>query len=173
MSRRGWLLFALMCVIWGVPYLLIRVAVREFSPGTLVFARTAPAVLLLLPWALYRSALRDLLPYWRTLLIYTAIEVAVPWLLLGDAEQRLASSLTGLLVAAVPLIGATIGYLLREQDQLDFRRLTGLFIGLGGVAALVGVDVTGANIGAIGEVGVVALCYATGPLIIARRLAHL
>jgi drug/metabolite transporter (DMT)-like permease len=166
-------LFALMCVIWGVPYLLIRVAVREFEPATLVFARCMPAVVLLLPWALLRGRLRELLPYWRTLLVYTAIEVALPWLLLGTAEQRLASSLTGLLVAAVPLIGATIGYLLGEEDRLDRRRLVGLLIGLGGVAALVGVDVTGANIGAIGEVLVVAVCYATGPLIIARRLSHL
>src|SRR3954453_13717656 len=99
MSRRGGLLFAAMCVIWGIPYLLIRVAVRDFSPGTMVFARTAPAVLLLLPWALHRGAFRGLVRHWRPLLVYTAVEVAIPWLLLGTAEQRLASSLTGLLVA--------------------------------------------------------------------------
>jgi drug/metabolite transporter (DMT)-like permease len=162
-----------MCLIWGVPYLLIRVAVRDFSPGTLVFARCAPAVLLLLPWAIYRGALRGLLPYWRPLVLYTAIEVALPWLLLGDAEQRLPSSLTGLLVAAVPLIGALLGWVLREADRLDLRRLTGLFIGFGGVVTLVGVDVGGADLGAVGEVALVAVCYATGPLIIVRRLSHL
>ncbi|MBV8598348.1 MAG: EamA family transporter, partial [Actinobacteria bacterium] len=47
MSRRGLLLFAAMCVVWGIPYLLIRVAVRELSPAMLVFARTAVAALLL------------------------------------------------------------------------------------------------------------------------------
>jgi drug/metabolite transporter (DMT)-like permease len=113
------------------------------------------------------------LAYWRPLLLYTLAEVALPWLLLGEAEQRLPSSLTGLLVAAVPLIGAVISYALREEDRLDGRRLTGLLIGLAGVVALVGVDVTGANIGAAGAVFVVAICYAIGPLIIARRLAHL
>jgi drug/metabolite transporter (DMT)-like permease len=173
MSRRGWLLFALMCVIWGIPYLLIRVAVRDFSPGTLVFARTAPAVFLLLPWAIYRGALRGLLPYWRPLALYTAVEVALPWLLLAKAEQRLPSALTGLLVAAVPLIGALLGYLLREDDRLDVRRMFGLLIGFGGVVTLVGVDVAGANLGAVGEVALVAVCYATGPLIIVRRLSHL
>ena len=49
MTRRGWALFAAMSVIWGIPYLLIRVAVRELEPTTLVLARTAPAALLLLP----------------------------------------------------------------------------------------------------------------------------
>src|SRR3954469_8807647 len=112
MSRRGWLLFAAMCVIWGIPYLLIRVAVRDFSPGALVFARTAPAVLLLLPWAIHRHAFRGLLTQWRALVLYTAVGLALPWLLLGEAEQHLPSSLTGLLVAAVPLIGAGLGYAL-------------------------------------------------------------
>jgi drug/metabolite transporter (DMT)-like permease len=64
MSRRGWLLFAAMCVIWGIPYLLIRVAVRDFPPGTMVFARTLPAALLLLPWAIYRGAFRGLRAAW-------------------------------------------------------------------------------------------------------------
>ncbi|MDX6285723.1 MAG: hypothetical protein QOG53_1208 [Frankiales bacterium] len=172
MSRRGWLLFALMCVIWGVPYLLIRVAVRDFSPGTLVFARCTPAVLLLLPWAIYRGALRGLLPYWRPLALYTAIEVALPWLLLADAEQKLPSSLTGLMLGATPLAGAALSYLLREGDRLDVRRLLGLLLGFAGVVTLVGVDVSG-DLGAVGEVVVVAVCYATGPLIIVRRLAHL
>ncbi len=173
MSRRGWLLFAAMCVIWGIPYLLIRVAVRDFAPGTMVWARTTPAVLLLLPWALHQRAFRGLLRYWRPLLLYTAVEVAVPWLLLGKAEQRLPSSLTGLIVAAVPLIGAGLGYALREEERLDVRRLTGLLIGISGVVALVGVDVSGTNLAAAAAVFGVAVGYATGPLIITRRLAHL
>src|SRR5204862_4614655 len=162
-----------MCVIWGIPYLLIRVAVRDFSPGTLVCARTLPAALLLLPWAIHRRAFRGLRSAWLPLLIYTAVEVALPWLLLGAAEQSLPSSLTGLLVAAVPLIGALLSYFLHGQDRLDARRFGGLLVGLAGVIALVGVDVTGADIGAAAAVLVVAVCYATGPLIITRRLAHL
>ena len=83
-----------MCVIWGIPYLLIRVAVRDFSPGTLVFARTAPAVLVLLPWALYRRAFRGLLQHWQPVVFYTVVEVALPWLLLGEAEEPLPSQKT-------------------------------------------------------------------------------
>src|SRR3954462_9288219 len=106
MTRRGVLLFAAMCVIWGVPYLMIRVAVRELAPVTLVFLRTGIAALLLTPVAAARHELRPLLAHWRPLLAYTAVEVAIPWLLLAHAETRLSSSLTGLLIAAVPLVGA-------------------------------------------------------------------
>src|SRR4051812_9547239 len=104
MSRRGLALFGAMCVIWGIPYLLIRVAVRDLSPATLVLARTGIAALLLLPIAAARDELRPVLRHWAPLLAFAAVEIAIPWVLLGSAEQRISSSLTALLIAAVPLI---------------------------------------------------------------------
>jgi drug/metabolite transporter (DMT)-like permease len=172
-SRKGWLLFIALCVIWGIPYLLIRVAVRELPPPALVFLRTAPAALLLVPLALHRGELRPLLARWRWVGAYTAIELAIPWLLLAHAEQRISSSLAGLLVAAVPLIAAVLYRAAGAAEHFDARRLTGLLIGFAGVAALVGIDTSGTDPLAIGEVLVVALCYASGPLIISRRLAGL
>src|SRR5947208_10047804 len=108
MTRRSWALFAAMCLIWGIPYLLIRVAVRDVQPGTLVFARTAIGGLLLLPFALAKGGLVDVARRWRWLLLFTVIEIAVPWLLLSDAERVLSSSLSGLLVAVVPLVGVVV-----------------------------------------------------------------
>lgn len=165
-----------MSLIWGIPYLLIRIAVRDFSPGTLVFARTAVGAALLLPLAVRRGVLRPLLPRWRMLLIYTAVEIAVPWFLLSEAETRLSSSLSGLLVASVPLIGAVVLAFLpdgRHDERLSAVRVTGLLIGIGGVAALVGVDVTARDAWAVVEVIATAVGYAIGPIIIARRLADL
>ncbi len=89
----------------GIPYLLIRVAVRDLSPATLVFARTALAALLLLPIAAARGDVRAVVRRWLPLLAFTAVEIAAPWLLLASAEKRVSSSLTALLIAAVPLTG--------------------------------------------------------------------
>jgi drug/metabolite transporter (DMT)-like permease len=172
-SRRGWALFVVMGVIWGVPYLLIKVAVEEIAPSTLVFARTALASALLLPVALARGRLGAVLASWRPLVAFAVVEIMVPWLLLGVAEQRLASSLTGLLIASVPLVGAVLAVATRFDDALDGRRLAGLLLGLAGVAALVGFEVGGGDFGAVAAVAVVAVCYATGPLILSRWLAHL
>src|ERR1700760_3046994 len=112
MPRRSWLLFAAMCVIWGIPYLLIRVAVRDLSPGTLVFGRTAIGGLILLPIAIhgrgFRAAFGPVLRRWRPLVAFTIIEIAIPWWMLSDAETKLSSSLTGLLIAAVPLAGVVV-----------------------------------------------------------------
>jgi drug/metabolite transporter (DMT)-like permease len=173
LTRRGALLFAAMCVIWGIPYLMIRVAVRELAPVTMVFLRTGIAAALLLPLAARRRELRPLLARWRPLLAYTAVEVALPWLLLGRAETKLTSSLTGLLLAAVPLVGALIVTLSAERARLGGRRWLGLLVGIVGVGGIVGLDTGQINLVALGEVGVVAVCYAVGPLIVARRMSGL
>jgi len=170
MTRRGVLLFAAMCVIWGIPYLMIRVAVRELAPVTLVFLRTTIAALLLLPFAVVRGELRPLLRHWRPLLAYTAVEVTLPWFLLARAETKLSSSLTGLLIAAVPLVGAVLVAFTGTRERQGARRWLGLLIGLGGVTALVGLDIGQVHVVPLLEIGCVAVCYAVGPVIFARTL---
>ena len=160
-----------MCVIWGIPYLMIRVAVRELAPVTLVFLRTGLAALLLVPLAARRRELRPLVEHWRPLLAYTAIEVALPWFLLSRAETKLTSSLTGLLIAAVPLVGALIVSLSGERERLGGRRWLGLLVGLGGVAAIVGLDLGHVDAVALVEIALVAICYAVGPIILSRHLS--
>jgi len=169
LSRRGWLLFLAMGVIWGIPYLFIKVAVEHLTPASLVFLRTTVAALLLMPIAAWRGELRPLLPYWRPLLVYTAVELAIPWLFLARAEQRLSSSLTGLLLAAIPLVGALLGWF-TKIDRLDWRRTLGLAIGIAGVAALVGLDLGRDDTVAVLQMAIVAVGYAVGPWVLARYL---
>jgi drug/metabolite transporter (DMT)-like permease len=173
MSRRSWALFAAMCVIWGIPYLLIRVAVRDVPPGTLVFFRTVIGGVVLVPLAMRAGGFGPVLRRWRPLVAFAAIEIAIPWLLLGNAEQHLSSSLTGLLVAAVPLVGVVAGRLAGTGDHVDARRWAGLLLGLAGVGMLVGLDLGNLSALAVAEVGLVAVGYATAPIIMARQLSDL
>jgi drug/metabolite transporter (DMT)-like permease len=173
MSRKGWLLFLSMSLIWGIPYLLIKVAIRELSPPTLVFARTAPAALILLPFAWRGGQMRELLARWRWIVAFAVVELAIPWLLLTRAEQHLTSSTAGLLVASVPLIAGVVYRLSPHPDRLDQGRIVGLLVGFAGVAVLVGFDLGRSNHIALAEVGVVALGYALGPLIVSRRMSDL
>jgi drug/metabolite transporter (DMT)-like permease len=172
MSRRGWLLFVAVGVIWGIPYLLIKVAVSELSPAELVFFRTALAALLLLPLAAARGQLRPLLRHWRPLLLFAAVEIAIPWLFLASAEQRLSSSLAGLLIAAVPLVGALLGWA-TGGERLGPMRQVGLLVGLLGVAALVGLDLHAQDAWALAEMAIVVVGYAVGPFLLTRYLAGL
>jgi drug/metabolite transporter (DMT)-like permease len=172
-TRRGLLLFTAMCLIWGIPYLLIRVAVRDLSPATLVLARTAIAALLLLPLAAARNELRPLARHWLPLLAFAVIEIAIPWVLLGAAEQEISSSLTALLIAGVPLVATVIALTTGARERPGVASLVGLLVGLAGVAAIVGLNLEGAGVLPLAEVALVAVCYAVGPAILQRWLADL
>jgi drug/metabolite transporter (DMT)-like permease len=170
-SRRGWALFVAMSVIWGVPYLLIKVAVGEFSPVVVVFLRCVIGAALLLPWTLARGSLGAALrQHWRALLVFTVLEMTGPWLLLSWAEQSLSSSLTGLLVAGVPFVAALTARLAGEEDRLSGVRVLGMVIGVVGIAALLGLDIGGGQVTAIGAVALVVIGYATAPMVISRKL---
>ncbi len=173
MSRRGWLLFAALGVIWGIPYLLIKVAVREFAPASLVFLRTALGAAILVPVVLWRGGARALLARWRPIVLFTVVELGIPWLLLSEAERRVTSSLAGLFMASVPLVGAILARVTGRHEPLGARRVLGLFVGLVGVVALLGLDLGRGDASAIVALAVVALGYAIGPMIISRRLSDL
>jgi drug/metabolite transporter (DMT)-like permease len=173
MTQRGLLLFASMCVIWGVPYFFIRIAVRDLTPATLVFGRTTLAALVLLPVVLARGELRGLRARWLPLLAFATIEIAIPWLLLGSAERRISSSLTGLLIAAVPLVATLIALLFRTRHHVGPRGVIGLLVGIAGVAGIVGFDLHATSWTALVEVAAVAVCYAVGPAILTHYLSGL
>jgi drug/metabolite transporter (DMT)-like permease len=172
-TRRGFILFALLGVAWGIPYLLIKIAVRELDPAMLVFARMALAAVVLLPVAAARGELALVLRHWRPLLAFTIAEMIVPQFLLGSAEERLPSSTTGLLIAAVPLAGLGVAFLLGRPERLAPRNWLGIALGMAGVAALVGFAVSGSDLGAFGEVLLVVAGYALGPAILARWMQGL
>jgi drug/metabolite transporter (DMT)-like permease len=158
-----------MSVIWGLPYLFIRIAVSDLSPVVLVFARTTIGALILLPIVIWRGELRGLFKSWVPLLAFAAVEMGVPWLMLASAEQRITSSLAGLLISAVPLVGVVIATSLGNREHLGRASLAGLLLGVAGVAAIVGVDLRASGF-ALVEIGVVVVAYAVGPVIVSRYL---
>jgi drug/metabolite transporter (DMT)-like permease len=172
-TRRGIVLFALMSVIWGIPYLFIRIAVGEITPAVLVLARTSLAAAILLPIALARVDLRPVLARWPWVVAFAAIEIALPWVALGSAEQEVSSSLAGLLIAGVPLVGTVIALATGGADRLGRTGLVGLAVGLAGVAAIVWGDFSASNPTAFVQIAIVVVCYAVGPAILARRLGGL
>jgi drug/metabolite transporter (DMT)-like permease len=170
MSRRGWVLFVAMSVIWGVPYLLIKVAVVEVSPVLVVFGRCVIGAAILLPWTIAHGQLRPALRHWRALLLFAVLEMAAPWLLLSYAETSLSSSLTGLLVATVPFAAAVAARLAGEPERLTPIRLVGMGLGVVGIAALLGLDVGAIHVLPILAVAVTVIGYATGPMVVSRAL---
>lgn len=176
MTARAWLLFALSSVIWGVPYLFVKIAVEGgVAPGFVAWSRVALGAAVILPVALRRNALRGLRGRGGAIVAYTACEIAVPLVLIAVAEQYISSALAAILVATMPLLVALLSVRLSPEDRPTGLRVAGLVLGLGGVMALLGIDVAGKPRELFGAtlVLVATLGYAAAPIIVSRRLADL
>jgi len=175
-TPRAWAAFGAVSTLWGIPYLFIKVAVDDGVPPLfLAWVRVTlgAAVLLLVAWR--AGVLGTLRGRWRWVAIYAVIEVCIPFPLIAAGEQHVASSLAAILIASVPLIIALLALRFDHSERVGGRRLVGLFIGLGGVVALVGIDVGGQAdelLGA-GAVLLAAVGYAIGPMMLKRKMADL
>lgn len=172
MTRKAWILFAAMSVLWGTSYLFIKVAVDELSAPMVAASRTGIAALVLVPLALRRRAFDALRGRVPTVVLLAFTHVAGPFLLISYGEVHISSSLTALLIAAQPIIIALLALKLDATERVSGPRAVGLAVGLGGVATLVGFDLTGDRLGLLGA-GMVLLAtfgYACATLIVKRRL---
>jgi len=174
MTRRAWLLFATVSLLWGVPYLFIKVAVAEVPPVTVVFVRVALAAALLAPVAARRGALRGLRGRLLPLVVLSLTEITVPFLLISMGEQRITSSLAGLLIAAMPLFVALLALRFDAAERVSGSRLLGLLLGIGGVAVLLGVDLGGdlRQVAGGAMVLLATLCYASSTLLVKRLFSE-
>jgi drug/metabolite transporter (DMT)-like permease len=163
-------MFAAVSLLWGVPYLFIKVAVAELPPVTVVFVRVAMAALLLWPVAVRRGALRGLRRRLPQVLLLSLTEIVVPFLLISMGEQYVTSSLTGLLIASLPLFVALLALRFDAAERVSGLRLLGLVLGIGGVAALLGIDVRGDSAQLLGAAMVLLATgsYAVSTLVIKR-----
>jgi drug/metabolite transporter (DMT)-like permease len=156
-----------------MPYLFIKIAVDEISPSVVAWSRLAIAAAVLLPVAWKLGALRGLGERWRIITVFAAVEMAVPWPLIGYGEVHVSSSLTAILVATVPLFVALLATRFDHAERPTPTRLIGMLIGLAGVAALVGIDIGSHGDELLGALAILfsAFLYAIGPMIVKRRLS--
>ena len=172
MSRKSSLLFLFVGFVWGIPYLLIRVAVEEFTPATMVFLRLCVGSAILLPLAFHRKTLSIPRSAYKYIALYALLEIIGPWFLITNAERNLSSGLTGLLLASVPIWSAIFTSIHGDKSVWHRKRLFGLIIGFFGVFSLVGLEsLTGESaLWAIGSVLLASVGYAYAIIMIRNKL---
>lgn len=176
MSTRAWVAFGCMSALWGIPYLFIKVAVDDgLPPAFVAWSRVMLAAAILLALAWRSGALGSLRGKGRWLAAYAFLEISIPFPMIAFGEQHVASSLAAIIIASVPLFIALLAIRFDQSERATGRRLAGLFIGLGGVVALVGIDVAGRGDELLGAGAIVlaAMGYASGPMIFKRHLGEL
>jgi drug/metabolite transporter (DMT)-like permease len=172
MTRKGWLLFIAISVFWGIPYLFIKIAVQELDPLVVVFVRVGIATLALLPVAARQGVLRQLHKHWLTIVALSFVQIVGPFLLISYGELHIASSLTSLLIATEPLLVALLALRFDPGERVSGLRLVGLFVGMGGVITLLGLDVGGDRQELLGAALVLlaTASYAAGALLVKRPI---
>ncbi len=172
MTRRNWILFSIVGILWGTPYLLIRVAVRDFSPATVVFIRVAIGAMILIPIAIkqktFMSAVRGL----KYIFPYAIAEMLIPLMLIAMAETSISSGLTGILIATVPIWASIFASLYGDKSVWHQTRLIGLIVGFVGIFLLIGIEsLTGESaLWAIAFVIIASASYAFAVNMITRKL---
>ncbi len=134
MSGRAWLLFLAVAVLWGIPYLFIRVALEEVDPIVVVFVRVGIAALILLPVALFQ--LPSSVPSWEaagSVLALTVGGTALAQLVLFRMLALLGSARLSLVTYLMPAFALVYGALVLDE-QVTWWTLGGLALILAGVA---------------------------------------
>ena len=172
MSWRAWGAFAALGIIWGLPYFFIKLSVQELSPVVVAFGRVTLGALILLPIAWRRGALHSLGKHQAAICAFALAEFVIPFLVISFGERWISSSVTGILIAMVPLSIALIQRFFGVHERLGWRRILGLALGFVGVAALLGFGTISGPLGwaGIACMLIATLGYAIGPLIIQRHL---
>jgi drug/metabolite transporter (DMT)-like permease len=175
-STRAWTTFAAASVIWGIPYLFIKVAVDGgVPPAFLAWVRVVLGAVLLLGVCWRTGLLGTARGRLRWIAVFALFELVGPFPLIATGEQHVDSSLAAIIIAAAPLFVALLALRFDASERVGGRRLVGLFVGLIGVAALVGVDVAGEADELLGAAAllVAAFGYAAGPMVLKRHLSDL
>lgn len=175
---RSWQLFGLIGFLWGIPYLFIRIAVEQpggFQPGFLVFSRTLLGAIILLPLAARRKVLAPAIRRFKWVLLYSIIELALPWYFLSSGERHVTSGLAGLLIATVPFWSSILASFLGDKTVWHRHRLGGMILGFLGVVLVVGTEAfRGENqLSSILMIIVGAIGYAIAPMMIRRKAPEL
>jgi drug/metabolite transporter (DMT)-like permease len=170
--RRDWTLLLILAAIWGSSYLFIKIGVRELSPAMVAFLRVALGAVVLIPIARRRGALGGLRPVWGMLALVALVQVAAPFLLIAGGEEKISSSLAGILVASVPIFTAILAIFFDHEDRSEGLRAVGVLTGIVGVVLLLGVDLSGSGAELLGGLAIVlaSLGYAVGGLLVKKRL---
>ena len=139
MTPRQIAMLLALAALWGASFLFMRVAVPELGPVVLADGRVAIAGIALFAYAAAIGARPALRARWRDYLLLGAVNAALPFALLAAAELEIEASLAAVLNAMAPMCGAIVGAVWLGR-RVTPAAATGLVLGVGGVALVVGLS---------------------------------
>ncbi|GHO45947.1 DMT family transporter [Ktedonospora formicarum] len=174
MNTRQMIMLGIVAVTRGSSFLFVTLALKSFGPFYIVFFQIFLAALVLggivLLTGEWSATFRLLRQELRQALLFSLMQVAIPFLCITLGQQIIASSTAAILLATAPLFVAVLAPLLNRNERMQSSQLIGLLVGLLGVALVVGAgpEVLHAHILGIGAILIAAFSYALSGLLMKR-----
>lgn len=141
MPRANVAILALLTLIWGTTWAVIRVGLQSIPPQTGAALRFGLASLVLLGCALLLGVRLGKAPHERWLwLANGALSFAISYGIVYWAEQYIPSGLAAILFATFPLFVALWGHWLLPAERLTTGSAVGVLVGFLGIALLYSED---------------------------------
>lgn len=169
-TATDFLLVAFLTLMWGSAFVLIVVALRDFSPAMIAFLRNAIAAIFVGAYAFMRGAgLPKTAHHWGYCFLLGLFGFALPFSLVPYGQEYVNSATAALLMAFSPISTLLLAHFLTHDERLDARRILGVALGFVGILVLFGGELKLENIG-IGAAALLAaaFCYALSGIVMKR-----
>lgn len=134
----------LLATLWASAFILIKIAVVEVPPLTLIATRTLIASLLLLGVMAMRGIKLPRDPdVWRRFMIQASLNSVVPFALIAWAESHVDAGLAVILGSNAPIFAVLLALLFVRHESPTLRQGLGIMIGLAGICLVIGVNALG------------------------------
>ncbi|MVA26071.1 DMT family transporter [Agrobacterium vitis] len=144
MGAQEWAMLLVLSVLWGGSFLFIGILVKVWPPLTIVTARVALAAIAL--WIIVRLSGQSVprrAEVWLAFLGMGLLNNVIPFTLIVWGQTHIPVGLAAIFNATTPLFGVIIAHFLTADEKLTANRLTGVLIGVAGVAVMIGPAVLG------------------------------
>ncbi len=172
-----WLALFALTALWGTSFALNEVALTAFSPAVMVAGRVVVASMVLVAFMRASGvALPRRLREWLPMLVLAICGNLLPFHLVAWAQQYIASSTAGVLMAVMPLFVLSLAHFFVPGSRLTLFRIIGFVTGFVGVVLVIGVDSISnlrGNTALLGCLAVLAAAFSYSVTsIYARRLGN-
>ncbi len=164
-------LLLLLAMMWSSSFTAIKVGAELIPPTTFAMLRVAVGALVLYAWLKARGLQLPREPrLWWAFFLIGLFGNCLPFVMINWGEQKIASGLAAILIAAMPLAALVLGRIFSDEI-LNTRRIVGVSVGFAGVVTLIGPEELlhlGDNALRQVAVALAAVCYAVAGILVRK-----
>jgi drug/metabolite transporter (DMT)-like permease len=136
MSLQNWKYLVVLSILWGGTFFFVEVALEDFTPLTLVFARVSLASIVLLGIIIFRGENITTDAFlWGRYMIMGVMNNAIPFSLIFWEQLHITGSVASILNATTPIFAVLVTHIFTQDEKINTKKLAGVLLGFAGVSS--------------------------------------